>query len=257
MLSWNEEALEPGGVATRLTTEINRLSARERERLAPVLARAGLLKGLDAKASGDLLDRSTLALLRSGGTLWRESDPAHDIGVVISGRLKLVRQARTETILDVAAPGDVLGEDALAAGSAYQSTVVGLRRSEILLVPIPAVQSLLAGRSESAGALAADLAAQLIRLYRVAEDLGLGGVEQRLARVFVRLAERMGEPFLGGIYIGLKLRRRDLAGMSSTTLESVSRHISAWQKAKLVTPQPAGYLVHDLEELKRRAEPKD
>ena len=219
------------------------------------MARAGFLRGFGAKATDSLLGRSRFTLLATGSVLWRESDPASDLGVVISGRLKLTRQAHgVEMILDVAVVGDVLGEEAFALGGAYQSDPHALRRCEVLLVPYSAVREMLAVQSGSAQALAEDLAAQLIRIYRVTEDLGIGGVEQRLARVLLRLADRLGEPFLGGIYIGLKLTGRDLAAMSATTSESVSRHISEWERRGILTHQPAGYLVHNIEQLRHVAE---
>ncbi len=239
----------------RLATTSAHLSVPERARLLPVLHQARFLRGLDPTAADALLQHSRLSLLGSGGALWHEGDPAHDLAVIATGRLKLVRLAHAvETILDVAVAGDVLGEEAFALGASYQSDVVALRRSEALLVPSSQVHALLETHAASGEALAQDLAAQLIRLYRVAEDLGPSDVEQRLARVFLRLAERLGEPFPGGTYLGIRLRRRDLAAMAATTLESVSRHLSDWQRERLLTAQPAGFLLHDLEALERRAE---
>ena len=98
-----------------------------------------------------------------------------------------------------------------------------------------------------------DLAVQVRRLLRMVDSLSAGSVERRLASVMVDLAERAGEPFPGGILIPLRLRRSDLASLAATTLESASRKISVWRRAGLVILEPIGYLIRDLDALRRLA----
>ena len=41
-----------------------------------------------------------------------------------------------------------------------------------------------------------------------------------------------------------------ILALSATTIESASRCISSWKRRGLLTPQPAGYLLHDVAALK-------
>jgi CRP-like cAMP-binding protein len=99
-------------------------------------------------------------------------------------------------------------------------------------------------------ALSAHLATEVARLMGMVQSLSAGSVERRLSSVLLSLAARAGEAFPGGTLVPLRLRRADLAAFSATTVESVSRCISAWKRKGLLTPQPAGYLLHDLPALR-------
>ena len=80
--------------------------------------------------------RAEVAIVARGKALWSAGDKATHVGLVLTGRLKSVRRSGTrEVILDVAMPGDVLGDVAFVLGQPHLSSVVGLRRSRVLLLP--------------------------------------------------------------------------------------------------------------------------
>jgi CRP-like cAMP-binding protein len=55
-------------------------------------------------------------------------------------------------------------------------------------------------------------------------------VEQRVARALLRIMQHAGRRTDDGILIDLPLSRQDLADYSGTTLYTVSRTLSAWEK---------------------------
>jgi len=55
-------------------------------------------------------------------------------------------------------------------------------------------------------------------------------VEQRIARTLWRLLPLCGEPNAEGIALDLPLSRRDLAGISGTTIYTVSRTLQGWER---------------------------
>jgi CRP-like cAMP-binding protein len=223
--------------------------------LSDALSRAAVFRALDPPAREKIAQSAQIRSLGPGAALWRLGDPARHVGLVVTGRLKLLRTtARSDAILDIAVPGDMLGGVAFSTGGQYQSDVVSLRRSRVALFSIARLKEILCQDPGLSQALAFDLAEQVVRLYRLVQDLNSVNVGSRLARVLIRLAERVGEPFYGGVLIPLRLRRSDLAAMAATTMESVSRKISSWQRLKWVTPQPAGYLVRDIAALHRIAD---
>lgn len=59
-------------------------------------------------------------------------------------------------------------------------------------------------------------------------------VEQRIARVLLRLAGQAGVRVEKGVLIELSFSRQDLAEMTGTTLYTVSRILSAWEKQGLI-----------------------
>ena len=225
------------------------------EEIASALSRLGIFAALGGPELERLARKSSVRLLGPGDRLWKMGEQATALGVVLSGKVTLARSVGTQdVILDVAIPGDVLGEVAFTLGGRYTSNVVCLRRARVALVPSGALRRRLESDARLASALALGLAAQVLRLSRHLEARASSRVDQRLARVLLDLAERVGEPFSGGVLIPVKLRRQDLAAMAATTLESASRKVSAWQKQGWVIPQPAGYLLRDLEALQKVAD---
>lgn len=223
--------------------------------IGAALARAPIFSALPEADRSAVQASSRIVALRTHQQLWGQGRRADHVGLVLSGRLKVTRdQSRGELILDLAGPGDVIGEVALSLGASYQFDVRCLRRAQVLLVPARGFRALLERRPQAAVALAIDLAQQLLRLTRRVEALGAGDVEHRLARVMLGLVDRFGAEFPGGTLVPVKLRRADLASLAATTLESTSRRLSSWKRQGIVLPQPVGYLVRDVRALRRMVE---
>jgi CRP/FNR family transcriptional regulator, nitrogen oxide reductase regulator len=217
--------------------------------------RAPLFGALSEDQRAELVRCSRRVDLAAGEHLWEEGAGATHLGLLVVGRLRIARiGARGEVVVDLAVPGDLLGEVAFSLGASYQSTPVCQRRASVVLVPAQAVRDILERDPQGAIALALDLAAQVVRLYHAAEDVASGTVEERLARVVLRLADRAGEPHRGHTLVSVRLRRSDLAAMAATTLESVSRKISKWRRLGWVEAHPSGYLLCDLSALRAIAD---
>lgn len=232
-------------------------AARERPSAPDVersLAAAPLFGSLSPERRGEIARRARVVTLSAHQRLWSAGEEATRIGVVLSGRLKLAQHvADREVIVDVALPGELVGEVAFALNSTYQSSVVCLRRARVLVVDASSLRHVLEHERGALSALAADLASKVQRLMRLVQDLSAGNVERRLARVLVGLADRAGEPFPGGVYVPIRLRRADLAALAATSEESVSRKLGLWRRRGWVVAQPIGYLLRDAAALRRIA----
>jgi CRP-like cAMP-binding protein len=68
---------------------------------------------------------------------------------------------------------------------------------------------------------------------RIAE-LATQAVEQRVAAALLRLVNQSGRKVEDGIEIAFPVTRQNIADMAGTTLHTVSRLLSAWEKDGLV-----------------------
>lgn len=229
----------------------NHRRMRRPAELETALARAPLLALLPKEARHRLATQTRIVSLKQGELLWREGDAAGTVGLVLHGSLAVERARRRAVLVDVVGEGQFVGEVGFALGARYQFDVRSLRLARVALIPSSQLRTALTRSVEASSSLAVDLAQQVLRLSRRVEALSSGSVGQRLARVLTSLAERFGEPFPGGTLLPVRLRREDLAAMAATTLESASRQISAWSRAGVLVPQPAGFLIKDLEALHR------
>jgi len=86
-------------------------------------------------------------------------------------------------------------------------------------------------------------------------DLATRAVEQRLAVCIRRMALQSGRKADHGIEIPFPITRADIAEMTGTTLHTVSRLMSAWEKDGIVRNARRQVTVTDLDRLTRLAGP--
>ena len=79
-------------------------------------------------------------------------------------------------------------------------------------------------------------------------------VEQRIARALLRLAAQSGQKSKENRGVELALSRQDLAEMTGTTLYTVSRVLSAWERRGLVAAGRERVMIRDPHGLVRIAE---
>ena len=94
------------------------------------------------------------------------------------------------------------------------------------------------------------------RLQEVQErvrELSTQRVEQRVAHAVLRLARQAGHDTVDGTAIAFPLRRKDLAEISGTTLHTVSRILTAWEKAGLLLSDHQRLTIRNLVEIQRVA----
>ena len=84
-------------------------------------------------------------------------------------------------------------------------------------------------------------------------ELATQRVEQRMAHVLPRLAERHAVTHGGPATIDFPLTRQDLANRCGTTLYSASRILTAWEKAGFLKTDRRRLTHRNLAELRRLA----
>ncbi len=173
----------------------------------------------------------------SGSILFHEGDRCSTVFVVCSGRVKLSttsREGRT-MILRIAKPGDALGIGAAIAETPYEVTAEVLDRSRIRVLRRPALMSMLAQHSETTMAAAKSLADDYRCAFAEAKLFGLTAAPAgRLARL---LLGWLGESSLPGrpSTISMALTHEELASMTGTSRETITRTLSRFRKDKVIS----------------------
>jgi CRP/FNR family transcriptional regulator len=196
-------------------------------------------------------DREALApLCRMRGydkaeTIFREGEPADRIHFVHLGRVKIVKAAGgREIIIEILGPGEPVGAVAVFERRAFPASAITLEPSGILSIPEREFFALLEKRPEMMRHLLAGLTYRLMMVNKRMADL-TGSAEQRTARLFLTLADRVGLPTKGGTKIPLTLSRQEIADLIGTTLETAIRLMSRWQKEGVVLTEKDGFLIPD------------
>jgi CRP-like cAMP-binding protein len=85
-------------------------------------------------------------------------------------------------------------------------------------------------------------------------ELAKQPVEQRIAHVIVRLIRQVGQKTEDGTAILFPLRRKDIADTCGTTLYSVSRVLTAWEKAGWLRSRDQRLTIRKPNDIRRIAE---
>ncbi len=175
--------------------------------------------------------------LESGALLFRQGEAASLFYLLQHGRVRLVQHTPEgrDVTLATFSEGDLIGLIVALSGDPYPATAEALERSEVLALHGAAMWEIMSQHAPLAVRVVRMLAARLHEAHERIRELSAERVQQRLARSLVRLAHKVGvQQADGSIYLNIRLSRQDLAQMNGTTLETVSRTLTAWQRQGLL-----------------------
>ena len=201
------------------------------------LSQIQLFQGLSNDELGEVIRNSRLRQVVSGEYYFYQGDPATAVFVLREGRIKLtqVGQDGQQILLRVLTPWALFAIIGITGNRAYPVSSLAAEdgsafvwRSKDMIRLIQNYPRL----AMNAMQLLSDYVQEFQdRLREIATER----VERRLARSLVRLANQSGKKNEEGVVVDLHLSRQDLAEMVGTTLYTVSRIMSAWEDAGIIT----------------------
>lgn len=212
------------------------------------LARTRPFSALPPEERRRLLPFTRLKRYDKGETIFRENDPSERFHTIVAGRVKIVKFAPhdKELILEIFGAGDPFGAVAAYEGRPFPASAVALESTDVLSIQRADFFGLIARHPEIARGLLLGLTRRLIELTQKLAQLSSGGVEYRIAALFLKLAEKMGQKDGDRIVIPMALSRQDIADMVGTTIETAIRIMSRWSRDGLVLTEHASFVIQDL-----------
>jgi CRP-like cAMP-binding protein len=198
----------------------------------PRLPPLPVLAGIDARYHEAILARGRRMALEAGQTLFHQGTAARRCYLVTAGRLKLVKlhEQGKEAVLRYIGPGEMTAAIAVFKEKNYPLTAQAIGETRVVGWDKATIVALMMEFPPLAINL---LQAALERLDEVQTrylELNAEQVEQRLARALLRIMKHSGRRTTQGILIDFPLSRQELADYAGTTLYTVSRTLSAWEK---------------------------
>jgi CRP-like cAMP-binding protein len=204
--------------------------------IVDLLASSELFRDLPPEALASAAGRSRRHRADRGERLFLEADPADRVGLVLSGRLKLVQLSADgrEVILRLVGPGGLFGAVALFEHAAYPASAVVMEDVEVLLWSGDALRGAMLETPQLALNALRLLSARLGRMQDRVRELATERVERRIARAVLRLVRHAGRRTDDGVQIDMPVTRQEIAELTGTTLFTVSRVLSSWEESGLV-----------------------
>jgi CRP-like cAMP-binding protein len=201
-----------------------------------ILKRVPMFAALPANALADISRLFIRTTYVAGDYIFFENDPADRLYVVQSGEVKLIKHSESgqDVILEVFAAGQVFGGIAFLVGKHYPATAQAQTDVTVLSIPSETFRDIVQRYPDVALTIIRVLGTRLMDTQEQVRQLVAERVERRLARMLLKLADQVGVAADEGVRIDMPITRQDLAEMTGTTLETVSRIISRWRREGIV-----------------------
>ncbi|MBN2438751.1 MAG: Crp/Fnr family transcriptional regulator [Deltaproteobacteria bacterium] len=200
--------------------------------LTDIFSRSDLFVGIDEDKLSDIFSFGDRAVYEWGETLFREGDPAAKSYLVLKGRFKLskLHEDGKEAIVRYINPGEMTAAVSVFKGKNYPATAQAVGPSEVVGWNRETMLEIMTANPQIAINLLGLVVERLDDIQNRYLELQAERVEQRLARALLRIMKQSGRRTDEGILIDFRLSRQDLADYTGTTLYTVSRTLSSWEK---------------------------
>jgi CRP-like cAMP-binding protein len=202
---------------------------------------------LDRRQIRTILDQASSRRYDAGARIFNESDPAERFFMLLDGYVRVVRITATGeqvTALHIPA-GQLLGIAKAIGRDTYPATAVTATESIALSWPMRLWDGFAADYDGFATETYKTLGHRVGEMNNRIVELATQQVEQRIANALLRLINQTGRKVEGGIEIDFPITRQDLSELTATTLHTVSRLLSAWEKQGLVQSKRKRITVTD------------
>lgn len=218
--------------------------------------------------------------LPRGHALYQPDDPADDLFVVLSGRVKVTRRSRhsrdaaelvqrtgttwtataaassvRESLLWVMAQGDMVGEQALVGtDGTHLDQATTITNATLLRFAADDVIAIMHHAPDLALALVRHLASRLSRADDQASGMVLGDVPGRTAWVLLQLADRFGEQIGQTVRVRHGLTQGEIAQIVGASRETVNKTLTDFAARGWIALEPKAVIVMDAERLRARTD---
>jgi CRP/FNR family transcriptional regulator len=188
--------------------------------------------------------------------IFLEGEAPEALYIIRTGKVKVLRHSTDgkDVVLRVGGAGHLLGTVAVFDGGGYPGTAQVIEECTALVIARNDCLTLVNRYPVFALAVISDLGSRLRSSAEQIRSLAVERVEQRIARVLLKLAETAGSDSLEGRVIEMPLTRQDVADMTGTTVETAIRVMSKFRRLELIKTRRGKVVLVELAALQEIAE---
>lgn len=219
--------------------------------IAEQLGRIDLFAGLNTAGLAEVAKRGTVRALPKGTILFGQGTTADRCHALIEGRMR-ISQAGAEgnqVIVRFVGPGETFGTVALFTDRHYPAEASAVVDSVEISWPESTLLELVERHPRIALNLVKIVGARLREAQERLREIATQRVDQRIAHALLRLAPQTGQRAV----IDFPVTRQDLAELCGATLYTVSRVLTAWEKAGYITTHRQKLTIRNFPEIRRLA----
>ncbi len=187
----------------------------------------------------EVLDAAQTARYDAGQTVFTEGMPVERFFLLLDGHIRVQRSTAQgdQIILLHIAPGQLFGIGVALGHKAYPATALAADDCVVLAWPNRLWPEFIARYDGFATQTYSVVGDRLNDMHAVIVEMATKQVEQRIAAALLRLITQMGRKVTNGIEIDFPITRQNISDMTGSTLHTVSRLLSAWEKDGIVASE--------------------
>jgi CRP-like cAMP-binding protein/CheY-like chemotaxis protein len=210
------------------------------------------LSNLIAKVDGlselaGIIQARKTRLFKKNQVVYYEGDKSQGLYLVMSGRIKGIRQAEDgrELMTGIYAAEDYIGINAALSGNAYTDTATAIEDSELCHIPQNQLDEIVGKYPEVGQNFIKILAKDIREKEELLIQLTYHSVRKKMSEALLRLYHS------GNNSLRFSISREDLAAMSGMAVETVSRTLADFKEAGLIEKKSNALVILDLARLMR------
>lgn len=187
----------------------------------------------------EILDAAQTARYDAGQTVFSEGTDVERFFLLLDGHIRVQRTTAQgdQIILLHIAPGQLFGIGAALGHKSYPATAVAADDCVVLAWPNRLWPDFTTRYDGFATRTYAAVGGRLNDMHAVIVEMATKQVEQRIASALLRLITQTGRKVDQGIEIDFPITRQNISDMTGSTLHTVSRLLSAWEKDGIVASE--------------------
>jgi len=203
---------------------------------ATLLATLPPFRKLDSAQIGEILDLATSGVVEAGRPVFEEGMEADRFYLLLDGHIRVLRITPDgdQVIALHIASGQLFGIAVALGHTQYPATAMAADACLSLSWPNRHWQDFVTQYEGFATETYKVVGQRIGEINDQMVAMATQQVEQRIARALLRLINQTGRKVEAGIEIDFPITRQDIAEMTGTTLHTVSRLLSAWERDGLV-----------------------
>jgi len=206
-------------------------------KVTELVRQSNLFKEISADGFARAIALSVSRSIEEDGFFFLQGDPATHAYVLVKGRVKMIQITPNgqQITLRIMTPGQTYGGIAMLKPKAgYPATAQAEENSTALAWETTELRKVAENEPLLSLNIMSLMHGYISELQERQKALVTDRVEQRIARILLKLVAQSGKKTDTGVLINLPLTRQDIAEMSGTTLYTVSRTLNEWDRDGLL-----------------------
>jgi CRP-like cAMP-binding protein len=202
---------------------------------------------LDRGQIREILDLATSKRHDEGTAIFSAGMAAERFFLLLDGTIRVIRTTKEgeQVIVLHISPGQLFGIAPAIGATAYPASAMAADECLTLSWPVRLWPDFTTRYPGFATAVHRMVGVRLEEMHSRIAELSTRQVEQRVSAALLRMVQQSGKKVDEGIEIDFPVTRLNISEMTGTTLHTVSRLLSAWEKDGIVASRRRHIVVTD------------